>query len=78
MLYVYDSFFISILIIINRIISEADAGILKRQRGGAGDEGGHTMVGATCQKILKIRPPRLAKNALAQCYIKLSFIAEIS
>ena len=34
-------------------------------------------LGATCQKILKIRPPRLAKNAFAQCYIKLSFIAEI-
>ena len=34
------------------------------------------MVGATSQKILKIRSPRLAKNVLAQCYIKLSFIAE--
>ena len=34
-------------------------------------------LGAKCQKILKIRPPRLAKNAFAQCYIKLSFIAEI-
>ena len=45
MLYVCDSFFISILILINRIISEADAGILKREGGGAGDEGGHTMVG---------------------------------
>ena len=33
--------------------------------------------GATCQKILKIRLPRLGKDALAQCYIKLSFIAEI-
>ena len=33
--------------------------------------------GNVCQKILEIGPPRLAKNALAQCYIKLSFIAEI-
>ena len=60
-------------------ITGADAGILKR--GGRalriGDEGGPTIVGARCQKILKIRPPRLAKNAFAQCYIKLSFIAEI-
>ena len=31
----------------------------------------------TCQEILRVRPPRLAKNALAQCYIKLFFIAEI-
>ena len=31
----------------------------------------------TCQKILKIRLPRLAKNVLAQCYIILFFIGEI-
>ena len=35
------------------------------------------MVGDDVPKNLKTRPPRLAKNALAQCYIKLSFIAEI-
>ena len=27
--------------------------------------------GATWQKVLKIRPPRLAKNSLVQCYIKI-------
>ena len=36
-----------------------------------------TMVGDDVAENLKIRYPRLAKNALAQCYIKLSFIAEI-
>ena len=34
-------------------------------------------LGAKCQKILKIRPPTLAKYAHPQCYIKLPFIAEI-
>ena len=56
------------------ILIRADAGILNR---GVSDEEGPTIVWATCQKSLKIRPPRLAKNALAQYYIKLSFIAEI-
>ena len=51
-------------------------------KGGGGvqrisDEGGSTVVGGDLLEILKIRPPSLAKDALAQCYIKLSFIAEI-
>ena len=49
----------------------------KRGRSGLVTKEARPWLGATCQKISKIRPPRLAKNALAQCYIKLSFIAEI-
>ena len=53
----------------------------KVRGGGAlsiGDEGDPTpWLGETYQKILKIRRPRFANNALVQCYIKLSFIAEI-
>ena len=55
----------------------ADTGILKRRDAEGAKEAPPWLGGATCPKILKVRPPRLAKNALAQCYIKISCIAEI-